>query len=383
MASKLSNRGRLMVIAAVSLLLVGIAALVLWSNSSPPEKPLQSDPNDHGTLPVQFGRESFVTSEVCRRCHAEQHKSWHESYHRTMTQVAAARTVAAPLDGLTLKSRGRTYQFERRGDEFWVTMDTPQEAAKRLQEGAADPSQTPPVRARKIVATTGSHVAQTYWISYGNDLWQVPWVYHIKEQKWIPNEDSFLHPPADDQQFHRWNSNCVKCHTAGAVPGWTAQTGYQTRVAEFGITCESCHGAGQAHVRFREALNSRPPAAENSMKDPITNPARCSAERASDICAQCHSSHRDPEEWNTRGSTFRPGEELEKQKVELRIAGRIMGIRLMGKAGFAHLQQDGVRLQIYVKTDAVGEKGFELYRLLDLATTSAPRDTCSGPGRAS
>ena len=39
---------------------------------------------------------------------------------------------------------------------------------------------------------------------------------------------------------------------------------------------------------------------------------------------------------------------------------------LMGKAGFAHLQQDGQRLQIYVKKDAVGEKGFELYKLLDL-----------------
>ena len=43
-----------------------------------------------------------------------------------------------------------------------------------------------------------------------------------------------------------------------------------------------------------------------------------------------------------------------------------MAIRLMGKAGFAHLQQDGQRLQIYVKKDAVGEKGFEFYKLLDL-----------------
>ena len=38
----------------------------------------------------------------------------------------------------------------------------------------------------------------------------------------------------------------------------------------------------------------------------------------------------------------------------------------MGKAGFAHLQQGGQKLQIYVKKDAVGEKGFELYKLLDL-----------------
>jgi lysyl-tRNA synthetase class 2 len=59
-------------------------------------------------------------------------------------------------------------------------------------------------------------------------------------------------------------------------------------------------------------------------------------------------------------------EELEGTRVNVRVAGRIMAIRLMGKAGFAHLQQGGQRLQIYVKKDAVGEKAFELYKLLDL-----------------
>src|SRR5262249_18164187 len=58
-------------------------------------------------------------------------------------------------------------------------------------------------------------------------------------------------------------------------------------------------------------------------------------------------------------------EQLEASRVNVHVAGRIMAIRLMGKAGFAHLQQDGQRLQIYVKKDAVGE-GFELYKLLDL-----------------
>ena len=62
----------------------------------------------------------------------------------------------------------------------------------------------------------------------------------------------------------------------------------------------------------------------------------------------------------------RTAEQLENERVNVRIAGRIMAIRLMGKAGFCHLQQGGQRLQIYVKKDAVGEKGFELYKLLDL-----------------
>jgi lysyl-tRNA synthetase class 2 len=59
-------------------------------------------------------------------------------------------------------------------------------------------------------------------------------------------------------------------------------------------------------------------------------------------------------------------EQLENPRLNVRVAGRIMAIRLMGKAGFCHLQQDGKRLQIYVKKDAVGDTGFELFKLLDL-----------------
>ncbi len=59
-------------------------------------------------------------------------------------------------------------------------------------------------------------------------------------------------------------------------------------------------------------------------------------------------------------------EELEATRVTVAIAGRIMAIRAQGKAGFATLQQEGERLQIYVRLDAVGEQGFALYKLLDL-----------------
>ncbi len=59
-------------------------------------------------------------------------------------------------------------------------------------------------------------------------------------------------------------------------------------------------------------------------------------------------------------------ETLEKDRVSVAVAGRIMAIRAQGKAGFAVLQQNGVRLQIYVRMDAVGEPGFQLYKLLDM-----------------
>jgi lysyl-tRNA synthetase class 2 len=54
------------------------------------------------------------------------------------------------------------------------------------------------------------------------------------------------------------------------------------------------------------------------------------------------------------------------KRIEVSIAGRIMAIRVQGKAGFAQLQQAGERMQLYVRKDDVGEDLFALYKLLDL-----------------
>ncbi len=67
------------------------------------------------------------------------------------------------------------------------------------------------------------------------------------------------------------------------------------------------------------------------------------------------------------------GAELEGQKTEVRVAGRIVSYRLMGKAGFAHLQGAGKRIQVYVRKDVAGEKGFELFHLLDLGDSIGVR----------
>jgi len=67
------------------------------------------------------------------------------------------------------------------------------------------------------------------------------------------------------------------------------------------------------------------------------------------------------------------GPQLETDKRELHVAGRLVSYRLMGKAGFAHLQGGGKRIQIYVKKDIVGEKGFRLFHLLDLGDSIGVR----------
>ncbi len=68
-----------------------------------------------------------------------------------------------------------------------------------------------------------------------------------------------------------------------------------------------------------------------------------------------------------------PAAELEANKREVRVAGRIVSYRLMGKAGFAHLQGSGRRIQVYVRKDVVGELGFQLFHLLDLGDSIGVR----------
>lgn len=60
------------------------------------------------------------------------------------------------------------------------------------------------------------------------------------------------------------------------------------------------------------------------------------------------------------------GDDLEKEQLALRVAGRLVAKRGHGKAGFGHLLGDGVKLQIYVRQDRVGERLYELWRLLDI-----------------
>jgi lysyl-tRNA synthetase class 2 len=76
------------------------------------------------------------------------------------------------------------------------------------------------------------------------------------------------------------------------------------------------------------------------------------------------SSHSIPEIVDNYSS--KAADELEAARTDVSVAGRIMSIRIMGKAGFAHIQQHGKRLQVYVRLDDVGEQGFQLYKLLDL-----------------
>ena len=59
------------------------------------------------------------------------------------------------------------------------------------------------------------------------------------------------------------------------------------------------------------------------------------------------------------------GAELEAAQITTRVAGRILAMRSFGKANFLVLSDGVARIQVYVRQDALSERDFTIFKLLD------------------
>jgi len=278
------------------------------------------DPRQPSSLrPIQQNEDGYVSSDACRACHPGEYETWHRSYHRSMTQVANGRTVRADFDGVQVDAvHGRPMRLTRDGERFFAEFDDPDWSGT---------GQAPRV-SREVVMITGSHHQQIYWYATGRDrlLGQLPGAYLIAERQWIPRRSAVLHPPGDPvfSETGHWNAVCLACHATSPKPELEAPFGstpieqqrVQTRVAEFGIACEACHGPGAAHVEANRSPLRRYQLHLAGAPDPTTKqPVRLPGNVSSQVCGQCHgiwefASAADERHANSRGLPYRPGDEL-------------------------------------------------------------------------
>lgn len=267
-------------------------------------------------LPAIGPAVGYRSSDACGSCHPGEHASWHRSFHRTMTQVATPEAIVAPFDGRVLSERGRYFSVFRNGDAFYASEVAPNDEL----HGASEDVETWQERGavRRVVMTTGSHHMQAYW-TQGRDghLEQLPFVYLIREERWLANSDSFLGPPpADHDPLRRyvWSEGCVACHSTGGPWEPRAQgieSDAETAVAELGIACEACHGPGAEHVEANRSPGRRYALHRADDGDPtIVNPARLDAVRSASVCGHCHSVY--PDDVSPADFPFRPGERLDQ-----------------------------------------------------------------------
>lgn len=279
------------------------------------------------TIPREGRPGGFVTSNTCQSCHPNEHASWHMSYHRTMTQYATPETVHAEFDHPPLEHLSSPIQLERRGDEFWVELDDPDWVAMRTANPQRFSSREKAPRVeRRIGMVTGSHNMQVFWVpgAKGNLQHLFAYSYLLDDQRWVPFNSTFLRDPKIPDYTQLWNLNCMNCHASFGQPRADIRSReLDTRTAEMGIACESCHGAAEKHVAFyRNPLNRYQASRDDGVDETIVNPAKLDSRRSSMVCGQCHgiSWISDSQDYQQNGFRFRPGELLNQNRKPVRAA---------------------------------------------------------------
>jgi predicted CXXCH cytochrome family protein len=254
----------------------------------------------------------YVGASSCKGCHEDKFRSWHRTYHRSMTQLPSRETVLGAFDGTEVAAFGaRATPFERDGHFYF-----------KLPAAGGEPE-----REAEVALTVGSHRYQQYFerVEKGTEKLykRLPLLWHVAERRWLHLNGAFLEQDNDNWSAHAavWNYNCIFCHNTGVAPGVLRNeqdmpVEVDSHVADLGIACEACHGPGRAHAtknrsplsRVREYLSAKPPA-------DIVDPPSLGQRESLALCGQCHSQRLpDPPEklWDflQSGPTYRPGGDL-------------------------------------------------------------------------
>lgn len=274
--------------------------------------------------PIEKRPDGYVGSATCRSCHQDHHRSWHVTFHRTMTQEATARSVQGAFDGRIVEAWGGRVRPVTENGRYFFEYLRPDGSVNHRYE---------------VKRTVGSHRYQQYLTQLpetGGNYHRLHLLWHNGDRRWVHMNAAFLY--SDDQHFGEqvttWNPNCIFCHNTGPKPGMTnfaAVTAamargegvsllthgrFESEVAELGIACEACHGPGEAHARLNRNPLRRYWLAHGDRPDPsIVNPARLDALASAQVCGQCHGQRLPPsaqaaEIWLTQGPTYRPGDDL-------------------------------------------------------------------------
>ena len=290
-------------------------ATIRTRESSPPERSITN-------RPIQVPTDGYASSQGCKACHPAQYATWRGSYHPSMTQVATPRTVRADFDAVQISAEhGGPMVLERRGSEFWAEFDDPDWDPKGAQSRRIK---------RQVVMITGSHHQQVYRYPTGRDrlLGQLPGMYLIAEQRWIPRNSAFMRPPTQGtaSETGRWNITCINCHATHGKGELDASLDRpprawqvaNTTAAEFGIACEACHGPSEQHQAVNRNPARRYELHLTDQPDPTTvYPLGLKPKLSSQVCGQCHSvwwnffeNPEDRARMLKDGLPYRPGDEL-------------------------------------------------------------------------
>lgn len=216
------------------LALVAAGALLFWlgrRTPSPPRPPSEAE----APLPAVA---AFAGSARCLSCHLEEHAAWQATGHaRTLRPASEASAV---FDG---KPVGEVTP-QREGGALLVKV----ESRDRRAPGN-----------HRVTWVVG-HRTELCLFTDARGAWRLlPIAWQAERKAWIPtaalHEPLLGEPAPGDVRQLIFNRECGHCHATRFDTGFRPEAqgeAYESRMAEAGVSCEACHGAGSVHALWHE-----------------------------------------------------------------------------------------------------------------------------------
>jgi hypothetical protein len=250
-------------------------------------------------------RAGYVGDAGCLPCHKETVNSFGRTSHHLSSQLPGPTSILGSFSEgknvLVIQNPLSTELDPRLSFRMEIEPGGYYEAA------VAEMGQRRMTQSERIDIVTGSGVrGQTYLYWKGNELFELPVSYWTDGDQWI-NSPGYIDGKAN---FARHvDARCMECHASyiRALSTDPQSNVFDRNSLVVGISCETCHGPGAAHV---EKEREGPAKGPMNVDAAIVDPAKLSRDRQVDLCGLCHGGGLRPE--RSPAFTYQPGAALDK-----------------------------------------------------------------------
>ena len=184
--------------------------------------------------------------------------------------LPTAATVRGAFDGRLFKHKGVTTRFFKRGDQFFVNTEG-------VDGKLAD---------FEIKYTFGVAPLQQYLIAMpGGRLQALQVAWDDQKKQWYHLRPTEKTPPGDvlhwTGRYQTANTMCIVCHVTAYERRYDAATDtFASTWKEPNVSCQACHGPGEAHATWEE---------NGDKAHGTARPKMVGMDATPDVCTPCHS----------------------------------------------------------------------------------------------
>jgi cytochrome c554/c'-like protein len=258
---------------------IGLFLLTLLTLERDPSSAAYAQVGSAAASPVLSDRMQYVGDAACLPCHEQESRSYsHTSHHltsRNATKESVLGSFASGSNVLTISTPETIgdprlyFSMEAAPDGLYQTAIAEQNSDKLSHRERID-----------VVIGSGAR-GQTYLYWSGDQLYELPVSYWTDGHQWI-NSPGYRDGTANFGR--RVSPRCLECHATyiKALSSDSQMNLYDRGSLVTGISCETCHGAGAAHIAQERSRS------DTVRKQAILNPAKFDRDRQIDQCALCH-----------------------------------------------------------------------------------------------